>query len=806
MALQRKVEKKKIKKIRREKEEGYELPSLHLSRETKQGVLVVFLFAIAFLGFLSLLGLAGVVGEFIDQWLGVFFGWTRFVLPLMLLILGYLYLYPEKYAVKWVHLLGLFLFLLSFQGLLHLSIDIPEAFHAARAKQGGGYLGYIASYPLQRYTGFPATLVLLLAVFLASFLLTFETSLSRFREHARVVQRAFRWVRMRWMSYQYRDTGVSSREEGMIGFEEREIPEAGNRKFEISNLKSSDQVQAVVGDDGQMAMAVESTSRRSRSPRKLDIPLDLLEPISGKPTSGDIVASAEIIQRTLKNFHIDVEMGEVSVGPTVTQYTLKPSEGIRLSEITALHNDLALALAAHPIRIEAPIPGKALVGIEVPNQKIAIVALRELLESESFRKRPSNMMVALGKDVSGRSWLTELTKMPHMLVAGSTGSGKSVCLNTIIVSLLYQNGPDDLKFILIDPKRVELPVYNGIPHLLTPVITDVKKTINALKWLITEMDRRFELLAKAKKRDIASYNAENSNDRLAYIVVIIDELADLMVAAASSVESSIIRLAQMARAVGIHLIVATQRPSVDVLTGLIKANITSRIAFAVASQTDSRTILDTSGAEKLLGRGDLLFISPELSKPKRLQGGYVGEKEIQRIVAFCVTHGTAEYNAAIVEKPQMSVDGNMTDGTDEESDPLIPNAKEVILQAGKASASLLQRRLKVGYARAARLLDLLEEEGFIGPGEGAKPREILFREVENDTLQDVDNTEEEGVPEGEDVAEETEESDEIETDSADEEEDATEEAEESDESDSIESEEMEEEEDDDKEGSEEETK
>ncbi|MBI4281481.1 DNA translocase FtsK 4TM domain-containing protein, partial [Candidatus Uhrbacteria bacterium] len=698
MALKPKVEKKKLKKIRREREEGFALPSMHLSRETKQGILVVFLFAVAFLGFLSLLGLAGMVGAGIDHWLGVLFGWTRFLLPVMLLILGYLYLYPEKYIVKWVHVIGLVFFMISFQGLLHLAIDFPEALSAARLKQGGGYVGYFASFPLQSAMGFPATLVVLLAVFLASFLLTFETSLARFREHLRLLPRLFRWMRMRWLTYRYRAVAgsasprpSSATDEAVIGFEEREIPD-DSLKSKVESRKSSGGVQAVTEDDGQMAMAVQSASRRSRSPRKLDLPFELLEASVGKPTSGDITANAEIIQRTLKNFNIDVEMGDVSVGPTVTQYTLKPAQGIRLTTITALHNDLALALAAHPIRIEAPIPGKSLVGMEVPNQKVAIVQLRELLDSDEFKKRSGNMMIALGKDVAGKAWLAELTKMPHMLVAGSTGSGKSVCLNTIIVGLMYQNGPDDLKFILIDPKRVELPVYNGIPHLLTPVITDVKKTVNALKWLITEMDRRFELLAKNKKRDIASYNQSNP-DRMPYIVVIIDELADLMVAAASEVEGSIIRLAQMARAVGIHLIVATQRPSVDVLTGLIKANITSRIAFAVASQMDSRTILDTGGAEKLLGRGDLLFISPELSKPKRLQGGYVGEKEILRIVAYCTTQGSAEYDPTVTERPQAgaSTTGTGTIPSDyEESDALLPEAKEVILQADKASASLLQ--------------------------------------------------------------------------------------------------------------------
>ncbi len=459
--------------------------------------------------------------------------------------------------------------------------------------------------------------------------------------------------------------------------------------------------------------------------RKIDLPLDLLDDQSEKPTSGDIKTQMNIIQKTLENFGIQVEMGDVSVGPTVTQYTLKPADGVKLSKITTLHNDLALSLAAHPIRIEAPIPGKSLVGIEVPNQKVAAVNLKEIIRSQEFKQRKTNLAVALGKDVSGKVWIADLAKMPHLLVAGSTGSGKSVCLNAIIISLLYQNNPDDLRLILIDPKRVEFTVYNGIPHLLTPVITDTAKTVNALKWVIGEMDRRFELLSKHGKRDIGAFNRE-SGEKMPYLIVIIDELADLMAVAAAEVEAAIIRLAQMARAVGIHLILATQRPSVNIITGLIKANITTRIAFAVASGTDSRTILDASGAEKLLGRGDMLYISPDLGKPKRLQGAFVRDHEIKKITDFLKSQSEPEYLDEVTQKPPLGtyVPGFNFDASSD--DELLGEAKEVILQAGKASASLLQRRLKVGYARAARLLDLLEEQGIIGPADGAKPRDILI--------------------------------------------------------------------------------
>jgi S-DNA-T family DNA segregation ATPase FtsK/SpoIIIE len=393
---------------------------------------------------------------------------------------------------------------------------------------------------------------------------------------------------------------------------------------------------------------------------------------------------------------------------------------VRLAQIAALNNDLALALAAHPIRIEAPIPGKSLVGIEVPNQSVALVNLRDILSSDSFKNRKSDLTFSLGKDVSGAPWVTNLDTLPHLLIAGATGSGKSVQINGLILSLLYSNSPDDLKLILVDPKRVELSLYNDIPHLRTPVITDTTKTINALRWAVSEMDRRYQVLQNAGKRNIASYRQE-VNDDMPYYVIIIDELADLMTVAAKEVEAAIIRLAQMSRAVGIHLVLATQRPSVDVITGLIKANVTARIAFSVASQTDSRTILDTSGAEKLLGKGDMLFVSAELSKPKRLQGAYVSEKEVERVTQFLKQRGKPDYLTDIVEKAAPMVGGSMEDLGDDE---LMTQSREIILQTGKASTTLLQRRLRLGYARAARIMDLLEEQGFIGPGSGAKPREI----------------------------------------------------------------------------------
>jgi len=465
--------------------------------------------------------------------------------------------------------------------------------------------------------------------------------------------------------------------------------------------------------------------------------IDLLEEEKKNPKTGDLKINAAIIKRTLQNFNIPVEMGQVNIGPTVTQYTLKPAEGVKISKITALSNDLSLALASsHPIRIEAPIPGKSLVGIEVPNQIRAPVRLKELIQDVNFQNSPSRLAFVLGKDVSGNSAFADLARMPHLLVAGSTGTGKTVFLNSLILSLLYRNSPDILKFVLIDPKRVEFPIYAGIPHLLGPVICNNGKAVNVLNWLIEEMEKRFDVFSKSKAKDINTYNEMVSNgtaEPIPYIVLVIDELADLMAAKGREVEALIVRLAQMARAVGIHLVIATQRPSVEVITGLIKANITSRIAFQVASQVDSRTVFDMAGAEKLLGRGDMLFTSAEVSKPKRVQAPLVTEKEIKKVVKFIksefdsVKIGGEELaeslHKRLEEEPETSFD-IFSRG----EDPLYESARQVVVEAGRASASLLQRRLQIGYARAARLIDMLEERGIIGPANGAKPREIYKNE------------------------------------------------------------------------------
>ena len=466
-------------------------------------------------------------------------------------------------------------------------------------------------------------------------------------------------------------------------------------------------------------------------------PIDFLESDKGRPSPGDIKENTLLIKKTLENFNIEVEMGEVFVGPTVTQYTLKPAEGVKLSRITSLSNDLALALASHPIRIEAPIPGKSLVGIEVPNKIRKTVRLKNLISLPEFKNSSSPLSFVVGRDVSGNPLFADLTKMPHLLVAGSTGSGKTMLLNSLVLSFLYRNSPKILKLVLIDPKRVEFPIYQEVPHLFAPVIFEAEKVVKVLDWLVFEMERRFQILGREKVRDIGSFNLqalEKKETPLPYIVLIIDELADIMAAKSREVENRIVRLAQLARAVGIHLVLATQRPSVEVLTGLIKANITSRIAFQVASQFDSRTILDTAGAEKLLGRGDMLFISPESPKPKRIQGAFVSEKEVRKIVNWFKEKGLkAVFDPDLSATLKRVEEESIKEGLFVEDDPLYEEAKKVVIQAKKASASLLQRRLKIGYARAARLIDLLEKRGVIGPSQGSKPREVLIKDEEEDT-------------------------------------------------------------------------
>ncbi len=485
--------------------------------------------------------------------------------------------------------------------------------------------------------------------------------------------------------------------------------------------------------DGESAGAAASSGapkplHKPKKPYRIP-PLHLLNKPQGGGRGGsaaDTRETARKLEATLESFGVRARVLDVARGPAVTRYELQPDVGVKVSRIVNLTDDIALALAAKDIRMEAPIPGKSAIGIEVPNSEVSIVTLREVLESQEFRDAQSKLSIALGRDISGTPIIGNLARMPHLLVAGATGSGKSVCINGIIASILYKAKPDEVKFLMIDPKMVELNVYNGIPHLLAPVVTDPRRAALALKKIVVEMEKRYEKFSKSGTRNIEGYNAlmlngDNPDAVLPYYVVIVDELADLMMVAAGDVEDSIMRLAQMARAAGIHLIIATQRPSVDVITGVIKANIPSRIAFGVSSQVDSRTILDMAGAEKLLGRGDMLFLPMGSSKPIRVQGAFLSDAEVEAVVSHVRSQAEAEYNEELVPEISEEQEGEETEIVDE----LFDQAVSIVLEAKQASVSLLQRRMRIGYTRAARLIDYMEAKGIVGPYEGSKPREVL---------------------------------------------------------------------------------
>jgi S-DNA-T family DNA segregation ATPase FtsK/SpoIIIE len=479
--------------------------------------------------------------------------------------------------------------------------------------------------------------------------------------------------------------------------------------------------------------------------------LDLLNQRQEKADAGDYKAKAEAIKDTFLNFNIPVEMEAANVGPTVTQYTLKPPNGVKLTKITALENNLALDLAAHSIRIEAPIPGKRLVGIEVPNVKPAIVRISSIIATPEWQNVESNLGFVIGKDISGAPMLGDLASMPHLMIAGQTGSGKSVMINTILTSLIYHNTPSDLKLILVDPKQVELTPYNDIPHLLTPVIHEPEKTISALKWAVAEMDRRLRTMAAVGRRNIYEYNKLKKDEPMPYIVIVIDELADLMMMAARDVEALVVRLAQKARASGIHLVLATQRPSVDVITGLIKANVPARIAFTTASQVDSRTIIDQAGAEKLLGNGDMLLLTASMPKPKRIQASFISDDETKKVIDFIKAQREPNYNDEVVsQQVQLNGRGGIVPDTSEVDDDMWRDAVRVVIEGKKASTSLLQRRLRIGYGRAARLIEQMEEQGIVGTADGNRPRDVLVSSLDEVFPTNVADSDEDIEPEEDD--------------------------------------------------------
>lgn len=701
-----------------------------------RGIISIILIITAIIIVLSFFDKAGPLGYLLNEGvLSFLFGSIRYTSPFILVIIAWFFIKDIEYDYRATHGIGAVLFFLTMSGLFHLGYYTNDMWAHAVLGHGGGVFG-MSAWPLKTYLGNIASGVILVGLAIVSFLLMFNTLIVHLIMLNKKIFAGFgsfgrSIIKIISAMFVTSRQNINNEEEGGEEYEDEDEEEDEDEKTEFFTRKIKDEDEDDEEEDGNEEKEDQKAWNHKTVIKKLP-PIKLLSSKRDKPTSGDIKANSEVIKNTLAEFGIEVDMGEARVGPTVTRYTLKPSRGVKLSRILALSNDLSLALAAYPIRIEAPIPGKSLVGIEVPNERTAIITFRELLESEEFKNRKHNMTVALGKDVAGKVWFADLPRMPHLLIAGSTGSGKTVCVNTILMSLLYQNTAETLRVIMVDPKRVELTVYNGIPHLLAPVITNTSKTVNALKWTIGEMERRFELLSQNQSKDIASYNKKHPNDKIPHIIFIVDELADLMASAAGEVEAGIIRLAQMARAVGIHLILATQRPSVDVITGLMKANIPGRIAFSLPSLVDSRTILDTSGAEKLLGRGDMLYLSAELSKPVRIQGAFLTEHELKGVVNYLKGDEPPQYDESILEKQTGTGTMNIFGGTSDDHDALFDEAKKTIMQAGKASASYLQRKLKIGYSRAARILDELEAEGIIGPADGSKPRELLITEEEID--------------------------------------------------------------------------
>lgn len=716
-----------------------------LKEETKHSIFAIAFIVLGLIFTLSYFNKAGIAGNYLHKVFNALFGNGSFLVPLVLFLSGVSLLYSIKPNFLGRTIIGAALFLVSSLG----------AMVTIWGKEAGGYVGHIASFPLMRLFDFWVSVIILCAVFIISILIILNAPISlkaRKSENGEEGEAENIGAAVLNGGELQANEDKTTIEGEATGIKEKFTDKVRNV---LSKIKNKDEEAPQEKEEADIT--IETKPPRVKT-NFVPPPIDMLRDDKGRPSSGDIKANANIIKRTLQNFGINVEMGEINIGPSVTQYTLKPAEGVKLSRIISLQNDLALALAAHPLRIEAPIPSKSLVGIEIPNSTKTIVGLAGLFNEEVYKKQTIPLLVALGKDVTGKATFANMAKMPHLLVAGATGSGKSIYIHSLVISLLYRNPPEDVRFIMIDPKRVELTVYNKIPHILTPVITDTKKAIMTLKWLSKEMERRYDALLENGVRDIDSYH-EKKGDRalMPYLVVIIDELADIMATYPREMESAIVRLAQMSRAVGIHLVLSTQRPSVEVITGLIKANITSRIAFQVASQVDSRTILDMAGAEKLLGNGDMLYLAGDTAKPRRIQGPYISEQEVKKVVSY-LSDQYRDVDFGEIDPVSQPQRNNGTDGAvktqipleinfdevsgENDDDELYEAARETVIQTGKASTSYLQRKLKIGYARAARIVDMLEERGVVGPQEGAKARQVLIRASDNNgPLAPIENDE-----------------------------------------------------------------
>ncbi|MFN7160501.1 MAG: DNA translocase FtsK [Candidatus Gracilibacteria bacterium] len=726
---------------------------LHIEIDGKLTREIVGIFYLVFV-FLTFLGLQGSAGPVGDMWIGFLKNlvgiWGIYLFISVFSILAVLIFFLKEVPFNSARVAGLCLFFLGCLGLVQVDAGINQM-TLAHITENGGYLGFIVGFLL--YSAFSeASRYILWAVILIGAVLTLEYSIKE------VISMLHDSARKRELESSVEDIFTkemdTSLERGTLltkdvikaateVFQKRN-PVAKKDEFTVHTAK----ITPVFKDSNMNVMDAAAKLHKKKEKDMIDINATIDENFKWEFPSVDLLDdpdeevhlddgylrdNAKKIEDKLEQFGVTVKVKDVKVGPTVMQYSLQPAEDVKLSKITSLRDDLKLALAAESLRIEAPIPGKSYVGIEMPNEKRSNVRLKELLLSDSFYSLKANLRIPLGKDVSGSPVIADLASMPHLLVAGQTGSGKSMGINTIIVSLLYQNSPRDLRLILVDPKRVELKVYNNIPHLLTPVITEVDKAVNALKWCVTEMMRRYNELESVGARNRAEYNAKVSPDKkMPHIVCIIDELAELMMTGdKKTIEGYICRIAQLARAVGMHLVVATQRPSVDVITGLIKANIPARIAYRVSSLVDSRTILDMIGAEDLLGKGDMLFMPGNGNDPKRIQGVFAPTEEVEKVVnAIKLTPSDMDdihyVDEVVAPSEDSTLKGSIFEGQDMDEDSMLKEAIDVLRATGKASTSLLQRRLKIGYSRAARMLDDLEERGIVGPAEGSKPRKVFL--------------------------------------------------------------------------------
>ena len=686
-----------------------------------RGAWAVTLFVIALLLLIGGFGQGGVLPKGMFNGMYTAFGYAAYITPIALIYWGFHKFRTEEHKIPFLKIASMSLFLLAFAAWVHVAFVSQDPNNTIDTVWIGGHGGAVG----RLIGGLSLAVFSKLLASIIFFIVTISLLCWVFGISARAI-----WEMLSSLSpsrEEDSDLSTLKSKAGEKGFKLNEGVPVEHHKSGTS-LRNSAPKQLKVNENHQALTAPSDPDWQFP-------PVSLLNQKQDKADAGDVNGNADIIRETFENFNYEVEMEGANIGPRVTQYTIKPPAGVKLSKIAALDDNLAYSLAAQSIRIEAPIPGKKAVGIEVPNIKAATVRVSSLLESEQWKSINGQLGFVVGRDISGAPIVGNLEKMPHLLIAGQTNSGKSVMVNTLLTSLLYRNSPSDLKLILVDPKHVELNFYNEIPHLLTPVITEPDKTISALKWAVAEMERRYRALAADGRRNIAEYNSKNKDGRMPYIVIVIDELADLMMMAARDVEALIVRIAQKARAVGIHLVLATQRPSVDVITGLIKANIPARIAFTVASQIDSRTILDQMGAEKLLGMGDMLYSTPDMSKPKRVQGALILGEETQKVTDFLRAQRPPQYDDEVVSQPvQLNGKGgvvaDMSGSSGDGDDDMWRDAVRVVIENRKASTSLLQRRLRIGYGRASRLIDQMEEQGIVGGASGAKPRDVLVRSID----------------------------------------------------------------------------